>query len=103
MSRQRFYTTVSDFQRAIKNALNDLVYAMALIKYDTEKEINVILNFDDSLLVDKEAEQKLMLAEVSAGILRPEYYLMKRYNVSEDEARKMLPKAEIDSLDDGLE
>lgn len=103
MSRQRFYTTVSDFQRAIKNALNDLVYAMALIKYDTEKEIEVILNFDDSLLVDKEAEQKLMLTEVSAGILRPEYYLMKRYNVNEAEARAMLPSAEIDSLDDGIE
>lgn len=103
MSRQRFYTTISNFQRALKEALTDLVYGMCLIKYDREKEIEVFFNFDDSLLVDKEAEQKLMLAEVSAGILRPEYYLMKRYNVSEEVAREMLPSAEIDTLDDGLE
>ena len=44
--------------------------------------------------MDSETEQKIRMQEVAAGLIKPESYLMWRYGISEEEAKKMLPNAE---------
>ncbi len=74
-SKQRSYATVSDNQRALKNALCDLVYAMDVLctiynlapmsKYD------ISFNFDDSIIADRKTEFAEKQALVSSGIMQP--------------------------------
>ncbi|MDC9201319.1 phage capsid protein, partial [Clostridioides difficile] len=94
-SKQRSYAFVSDVQKELRNALEDLVYAMDALtttynlapvgKYEQS------FDFDDSLIVDNKAEQSIKLQEVASGILKPERYLMWRYGVTEEQAREMMP------------
>lgn len=96
-SRQRSYATVRDIQSALEDALRDLVKAMCVwMDFSNGKGIRrdypeMSFTFDDSIVVDSESEQKILLQEVSAGLIKPEIYLMKRYGVSEEEAKEMLP------------
>lgn len=46
-------------------------------------------DFDDSLVVDSETEQKIRLQEVAAGILKPEAYLKWRYGVTDEELKEI--------------
>ncbi len=87
-SKQRSYATVSDNQRALKNALEDLIYAMdvwctlynlaPLSKWETSFE------FDDSIIADRKTEftEKQML--VTAGIMSKWEFRM--WYFGEDEA-----------------
>lgn len=54
----------------------------------------VIIDFDDSIIEDRQTQNSEMRADVAAGILRPEIYLARKYGVSEEEARKMMPEVE---------
>ena len=49
-------------------------------------------NFDDSLIVDSKTENQLMMQEATSGLIRKEIYLMRRYGVTEDLAKEMLPE-----------
>ncbi|MDD7793684.1 phage portal protein [Clostridium sp. 'White wine YQ'] len=97
-SKQRSYQTVKDIQKALKNALEGLAYAMSVwgqlgglsvSPVDVDKDMS--FDFDDSIVVDKEKELAGMQADVSSGLLRPEIYLAKKYGISEEEALKMMP------------
>ena len=100
-SRQRSYSTVKDIQKSLEKALKDLIVSMndlaTLYKLnrspiDIDKDVS--FDWDDSLVLDKDSELESMRNDVSAGILRPEIYLAKKYGVSEDEALKMMPDVE---------
>jgi A118 family predicted phage portal protein len=98
ISRQRSYATVADIQKALQSAIENLIYAMdawATIgnlapegKYETSYE------WDDSIIVDSESEQRIRMDEVAAGTVKPEFYLMWRYGVTEDQAREIMPGME---------
>lgn len=105
VSKQRSYSTVVDIQKAIKIALTDLVYAMdvyvTLGELAPAGEYDISFEFDDSLVVDAQAEQAILLQEVAAGLIKPEMYLMRRYGVTEEQAREMLPSMnEPDEFDE---
>ena len=57
-------------------------------------EYEVSYNWDDSIIVDKDTELASMQADVAAGIIRPELYIMKKYGVTEEEAINMMPKVD---------
>ncbi len=94
-SKQRSYSTVADIQSSLENALVDLVYAMDIwtTMGDLAPSGNYDISFewDDSLVVDSKTEQSIMLQEVAAGLIKPEIYLVKRYGVTEEQAKEMLP------------
>ena len=96
-SKQRMYSTVKDIQGALESALNDLIYAMSvwakLARLSMDK-YEVSYSWDDSIIVDKDTELASMQADVAAGIIRPELYIMKKYGVTEEEAIKMMPKVD---------
>lgn len=97
-AKQRSYATVSDIQTALEDALEDTIYAMDVLatlyhlapigKYETSYE------WDDSILVDAKEEQTIMMQEANMGYIKKELYLMKRYGVTEEQAKAMLPTQE---------
>lgn len=97
-SKQRSYQTVSDEQKALQQALEDLVYAMVKVGQIAGLPVSdayeMTFAWDDSIIVDKESELAGMQADVAAGILRPELYIAKKYGVTEEEALSMMPQLE---------
>ena len=91
------YSTVNDIQGALENALDNLIYAMSVwakLANLSMDEYEVSYNWDDSIVVDKDTELASMQADVAAGIIRPELYIMKKYGVTEEEAINMMPKVD---------
>jgi len=97
-SKQRSYSTVTDIQKSLQNSLEGLVEAMIIYGKIYFKrpitEPSISFEFDDSIIVDTGTEQAIRMQEVAAGLIKPESYLMWRYGVSEEEARKMLPSVD---------
>ena len=97
-SKQRSYSTVKDIQNNLEDALIDLVHAMDIVskiyKLSKNASYDMSFSFDDSLILDKDSELAGMLGDVSAGILRPEIYLARKYGVSEEVSIKMMPTYE---------
>lgn len=99
-AKQRSYATISDIQTALEDALEDTIYAMDVLatlyhlaplgKYETSYE------WDDSIIVDAKEEQAIMMQEANMGYIKKEIYLMKRYGVTEEQAKKMMPQQELE-------
>lgn len=104
-SKQRLYSTVKDIQLSLEDALQQLVYAMSVWMNLSGQTVpvgpEVTFNWDDSIVIDKQAELLAMQQDVASGILRTEIYLAKKYGVSEKEALQMMPDTE-ESIDTGL-
>lgn len=107
-SKQRSYATIVDIQKALRISLEHLIrsmeYMTTLYKLAPKGDIETSFNFSDSIIVDEKEEQLIMLNEVSAGLIKREFYLQKRYGVSFEEAHEMLPdlnppQAEYDDLE----
>lgn len=102
-SKQRSYATVSDIQKSLEQALDQLVYGMyAFARFyglGDYKDYEVSFEWDDSIIVDRKTDAALMLQELAAGLIKPEYYLMYRYGVKVDQAKEMLPNAETTQTD----
>lgn len=99
-SKQRSYATVSAIQQQLKKALekylvviSELYSMYELGKVPSAVTSGVSFEFDDSLVTDAETEQKILMQEVSAGLISPVFYLQRRYGVTEEQALEMLPNA----------
>jgi len=103
-AKQRSYATVKDIQEALEDALEDAIYAMDVLatlyhlapigKYETS------YTWDDSILVDAKEEQTIMMQEANQGYIKKEIYLMKRYGVTEEQAKEMMPIQEDSTIDE---
>ena len=96
-ARQRSYSTVSAIQRALKTALENHLEAMEMLcdiySLAPRDKVEQSIDFGDSLIVDNEYEQKVWLQEVSAGLMSPVEYRMKRYGETEEQAKAALPNS----------
>lgn len=96
-SRQRSYSTVSAIQRALRNALEELLECFNVLcdlyGLAPNDKVEQSFEFDDSLITDTETEQKIWLQECSAGLMTPVEYRMRRYGETEEQAKQMLPAA----------
>lgn len=103
-SKQRSYTVICQIQKELQTALEDLLYAMdtlaTLYKLAPAGKYEASFEFDDSIIVDTQSEQVIRMQEASSGFISKEQYLMWRYGVTEEQARKMMPKA---APDEGFE
>lgn len=94
MMRQRSYTTVSDIQKAIADALEDLLYAMNvwtdLYQLAPNGEWQVSFRFDDSVLTDRNQEFSEKKQLVEAGIMFPWEFRMWYLGESEEQAKEVL-------------
>ena len=95
-SKQRTYSTVLDIQKSLEQALTELVEIFIIwgewYELDFGEMPDITFEWDDSLALDMDTEFALMLREVSAGILRPEIYLQRRYGLSEEKLKEYLPE-----------
>ncbi len=91
-SKQRSYATVSDNQRALKNALEDLVYAMdvwcTLYNLAPLSKNEVSFEFDDSIVADRKTEFTEKQALVTAGIMSKWEFRMWYFGEDEETAKK---------------
>ena len=94
-SKQRSYATVSAIQRKLQAALEkylEVVKEFYSLYRLGNFDAKASFEFDDSILTDTETEQRILLQEVSAGLISPVFYLQRRYGVTEEQALKMLPQ-----------
>lgn len=95
-SKQRSYSTVSDIQKSLQTALEQLVYAMDVMAQlsglSDRKKYEMSFDWDDSIVIDKEQELASMQQDAVAGFIRKELYVAAKYGVSEEEALKMMPQ-----------
>ncbi len=99
-SKQRSYALVTDVQKALQTALEDLVYAMdtwaTLYNLAPAGEHKASFTFDDSILNDPEMERQRDLQEVRDGLMQKWEYRMKWKGEDEATAKKMVAQEEAD-------
>lgn len=86
-SKQRSYSTISDIQSALKNALLELVEVLKifadLYELCSDGECSVSFDFDDSIIADRKTEFEEKMRLVSLGILKP--WEVRGWYMGEDE------------------
>jgi len=98
-AKQRSYATVVDVQKAVKSALDDLLYAMdtwATLSKVPKGKYTATYDFDDSVIVDKDAQFQRDLRLVQQGIMSTVEFRMR--NMGEDEKTA---KAKVAEARDG--
>ncbi len=95
-SKQRSYATVSDNQKALKNALLDLVYAMdvwcTLYNLAPRSDYSVSFDFDDSIEADRKAQFEEKQILVNSGIMAPWEFRMWYFGEDEETAKVNVQK-----------
>lgn len=88
--KQDYYVTVSDIQTSLQQAFEDLIYGIyvlcKLYGISVNNNYEVTFDWDDSILVDKEAIQRQSLVERNAEIIDDIQYIMETRDYSEKEA-----------------
>lgn len=94
MTKQRSYATVSQIQGALQDALDGLVVAVnelaALYNLTPEGKFEVSYVWDDSIVVDAEAERMRDRDEVDHGLMAKWEYRKKWYGETEEQAKAAL-------------
>lgn len=90
-SKQRSYASVCDNQKSLKNALNDLVYAMdvwcTLYNLAPMGKCETSFEFDDSVVADRKSEFAEKQALVTLGIMPAWEFRMWYFGEDEETAR----------------
>ena len=94
----QLYRTLNKHEIILEACLHDLVKVISYIETafcgnDMPFE-NVIVNFDDSIIEDKDKERQTDKGDLAIGIMKREEYRAKYYNETEEEALKNLPEVE---------
>ncbi len=101
MTQQRTYSTITDTQKALRTALEDLLYAVDYLAtaYDLAPAgaYNVEFGFDDSIVHDHDAEFSQDIQEVGLGTMSRQTFIMRNHDVTEEEAKKELALAQAEA------
>jgi len=96
-SKQRTYATITDTQKALQSALEQLLYAMdvyvTIYKLAPAGKYSTAFDFDDSVIVDKDVQFSQDSRLVTMGIMGKVEFRMR--NFGEDEATAKKKIAEI--------
>lgn len=97
-SKQRSYSAVSDIQRALQSALDDLVYSMdklaSLYQLAPPGEYKTSYNWHDGVLQDEETQRTFDREDVLSGFLPKWQYNVKWRGMSEEEAKAAVREAQ---------
>lgn len=97
-SKQRSFSAVSKLQESLQTALEHLVYIYGvyacLYRLVKEGKVEQSNEWDDSLIVDSESEQRIRQQEVREKLRTKVSYLMWRYGFTEPQAKEELDKIE---------
>jgi hypothetical protein len=94
--KQRSYSTNADIQQALEDALKDSVYVMDVYAtiYDVtpEGKYEISFEWDDSILVDSEAELTKRMELINAGLASKLEVRMWYFGETENQAKAALQK-----------
>lgn len=98
IEKQRSYATNRDIQMALEDALRDVVYAMdvycTLYDVTPSGEYEMSFEWDDSIIVDTEAELEKRMSMLSQGITSKLETRMWYFGETENQAKAALQKIE---------
>lgn len=103
-SKQRTYSTIRDIQRNLRTALERLIevcdfYATAY-GLAPKGAYNLAFEFDDSILVDKEAQMQTDRQAVSMGLMPKSIFLQRNYGLDEATALSWLSQQRAEAPTD---
>ena len=85
-------------QDSLENALRHLVYILDvycdLYELAPSGKYEVSAEWDDSIIVDAEVEQRISMQEVDKRLMSKKRYLMRRYGLTEEQAIERLQEIE---------
>jgi A118 family predicted phage portal protein len=95
-SQKRSYDMISSSQGNLELAINSLIYAMdvlaTLYNLAPAGKYEASYNWDDSIIVDADAERQQDMKDVAAGFMNHWEYRMKWYGETEEQAKANLPQ-----------
>lgn len=96
-TQQRFYATVSDTQKALETALDQLLYAMdtwaTLANLAPKGTYTTDYEFDDSIIVDDAIQQATNKSAVDMGAMSKLEWRIRTYGETEEVAKKKIADA----------
>lgn len=100
MTRQRTYSTVSDVQRALQTALEDLLYAMdtwaSVYELAPEGQYEAKFSFDDSIVHDKTEMFAENLQAIGARVMGRVEFRVKQYGETEATAKAAIARVDAE-------
>lgn len=77
---------------ALKQLIRIIIRLGIVLNNPLDPECEIVIDFDDSIIEDKEAERKRDLQDMSVGIMSQAEYRAKWYGETKEEAQKNLPE-----------
>lgn len=95
-SNSKMFRRLKKHELIFDSALKNMVIAIIYLNSGTIFNGEITIDFDDSIIEDKEAERKQYMEEIAAGLMNPVEYRMKVYNEDEETAKSKIPvKADV--------
>lgn len=88
--KSELYQSLKKHEIVLESALKGMVKAIGKLKDVEIKEVNI--DFDDSIIQDKESERQTDKGDIAIGAMSVLEYRMKWYGETEEEASKMIPE-----------
>lgn len=105
-SKQRSYSTISQMQKNLEDALEHLIYILNIYAdlYELAPDDNYEASFewDDSIIVDAESEQRIAMQEIDRKLMSKKQYLMRRYGLTEEQALEQLAEIQEENKADDI-
>lgn len=106
ITKQRTYATISSIQASLQDALEKLAKSIDTFAtlYDLAPAGNYVMSFswDDSILIDAEAERERDRQDVRDGLMRDWEYRMKWYGETKEKAQEILAEGPEALTDDEI-
>jgi A118 family predicted phage portal protein len=103
-TKQRTYSTITDTRKALQAALEQLLYAMdvwaTLGKLAPKGTYQAAYNFDDSVIVDKDAQMMSDRQTATMGAMPKWMFLVRNYSLDEATAKKWIADAQAEQPQD---
>jgi A118 family predicted phage portal protein len=100
ISKQRTYATISDTQKALKSALEHLLWAMdvwaTLYNLAPAGTYQTVYDFDDSIVTDSATQYTMDTQAVGLGAMGLVEFRMRNYGEDEATAKKMVQMAQAE-------
>lgn len=93
------FRTIKKHEIVLEQVLTELCRIVlrlgnSVMRMGLNEDVEISIDFDDSIIEDRKSELQEMRADVAAGLIRGELYVAKKYGVTENEAKKMMPSME---------
>ena len=99
-SQQRYFSTVTDCQKALETSLNELLYAMdvwvTIGNLAPNGTYDVSYKFDDSVVSDHDTQFAHDIQVTNTNMMPKYVFLMRNYGLSEADAKKWIADAQAE-------